>query len=124
MSYHIVEEWVFHGTYNEVVFKIIEQGFKIGGKDDGVNIRHGTALGHGIYTAEGPTAPMNLLLHTSNKYVMLLLSYACYINISYFMLMSFNHIPRVIFVVLFIFYIIMLYYHVVYYNILLLLVNC
>ena len=119
MSYHIVEEWVFHGTYNEVVFKIIEQGFKIGGKDDGVSIRHGTALGNGIYTAEGPTTPMNLLLHTSNKYVMLLLSYACYINISYFMFMSFNHISRVIFVVLSYFillcYIIMLFIIIYYY---------
>jgi hypothetical protein len=42
---------VFHGTSEENFEKIATCGFKIGGQD--VAVRHGSALGPGVYTAIG-----------------------------------------------------------------------
>ena len=63
-----MEEWVFHGTYKDSILNIIEEGFKIGGKDNGVIARHGSSMGQGVYTAEGPMVPMNLLLQNTKRY--------------------------------------------------------
>lgn len=49
------EIWVFHGT--AATYQIAEQGFKVGDQD-GVPAINGTAYGHGVYTATGPTTPM------------------------------------------------------------------
>jgi hypothetical protein len=57
---YIVEEWVFHGTSKDVVLNIVQEGFKIGGKD-GIPVRHGASYGEGVYTAGGPATPMQLV---------------------------------------------------------------
>eukprot|EP01025_Chloroclados_australasicus_P014189 TRINITY_DN16640_c0_g3_i1.p2 TRINITY_DN16640_c0_g3~~TRINITY_DN16640_c0_g3_i1.p2 ORF type:complete len:250 (-),score=19.45 TRINITY_DN16640_c0_g3_i1:614-1363(-) len=46
---------VFHGTPQSNLYKIVEQGFKVGGQ--GVNAVNGTAHGTGVYTSEGPELP-------------------------------------------------------------------
>jgi hypothetical protein len=53
------EVWVFHGCPDaSVVPKIMTEGFKVAGVDDGVPIRNGAAYGNGVYTATGPDTPM------------------------------------------------------------------
>lgn len=52
------ELWVFHGTQSDSVTKIVQIGFKVGGQA-GVPIVHGAALGSGVYTAKGPSTPLN-----------------------------------------------------------------
>ena len=64
------ERWVFHGTDASAVDKIIEEGFKIGGK--GVPIKCGAAYGHGVYTAIDP----DISVHYTKGSKMMLLSVA------------------------------------------------
>ena len=42
--------WVFHGTIDEVVEKIMLEGLKVGGTQ-GIPIRHSQVYGPGIYTS-------------------------------------------------------------------------
>ena len=49
---------VFHGTDDVATCRIITDGFKIGGCDEGVTVKHGRTYGSGVYTATGPSAPM------------------------------------------------------------------
>jgi hypothetical protein len=48
---------VFHGTDETCTRQIICEGFKIGGADDGVGIKHGRCFGPGVYAATGPGTP-------------------------------------------------------------------
>eukprot|EP00045_Choanoeca_perplexa_P003882 m.34142 g.34142 ORF g.34142 m.34142 type:complete len:252 (+) comp12276_c0_seq3:481-1236(+) len=50
------EVWVFHGTSQDAVVNIMQQGFKVGGAD--VRVKNGTSYGKGIYTATGGDTPM------------------------------------------------------------------
>ena len=53
--------WVFHGTALANTPKIMEGGFKVGGKTypDGVfPIANGAVHGQGVYSATGPNTPM------------------------------------------------------------------
>jgi hypothetical protein len=53
-----VEALVFHGTPSlDNVRKIVTHGFKVGGKDEGVGVAHGSAHGLGVYTAISPSTP-------------------------------------------------------------------
>ena len=51
------EIWVFHGTTEDAMKKILEEGFKVGGVDD-IGIANGRVYGNGVYTATGPKTPM------------------------------------------------------------------
>ncbi|GLJ17147.1 hypothetical protein SUGI_0296690 [Cryptomeria japonica] len=53
----VEEMLVFHGTNKDAIEKIIEEGFKIGGQ--GVEVRHGTAYGTGVYTALDPNTSIS-----------------------------------------------------------------
>ncbi|GLJ17149.1 hypothetical protein SUGI_0296770 [Cryptomeria japonica] len=53
----VEEMLVFHGTDKDAIEKIIEEGFKIGGQ--GVEVRHGTVYGSGVYTALDPHTSIN-----------------------------------------------------------------
>jgi hypothetical protein len=48
---------VFHGTDETATHKIVAEGFKVGGYDEGVGIKHGRCFGPGVYTAAGPAVP-------------------------------------------------------------------
>eukprot|EP01043_Picozoa_sp_COSAG02_P052745 COSAG02_NODE_5730_length_4084_cov_2.138269_2_plen_898_part_00 len=53
--------WVFHGSKKENIPKIMEGGFRVGGKTYNGTIfpvANGTAYGQGVYTATGPKTPM------------------------------------------------------------------
>lgn len=50
------ELWVFHGTAEQNIDKIMTAGFKVGG--DTVPVQNGAAHGRGVYTATGPMTPM------------------------------------------------------------------
>lgn len=59
--------WVFHGSAKENLPKIMEGGFKVGGKDYPSSqywkggkfpVANGTAYGQGVYSATGPNTPM------------------------------------------------------------------
>jgi len=53
------EIWVFHGTSSAAtVQSICTGGFKVAGQPGGPPIASGTAYGHGIYAATGPSTPM------------------------------------------------------------------
>jgi hypothetical protein len=55
-----VEALVFHGTPSlDTVRKIVTHGFKVGGKDEGVGVAHGSAHGLGVYTAISPSTPQS-----------------------------------------------------------------
>ena len=52
--------WVFHGpnrSDRSVIDKIMQEGFKVGGRD--VSTANGSAHGRGIYTATGPQTPLS-----------------------------------------------------------------
>ncbi|GLJ15080.1 hypothetical protein SUGI_0246490 [Cryptomeria japonica] len=48
----VLEMFVFHGTDKSAIEKIVQEGFKIGGK--GVSVRNGAVYGTGVYTALDP----------------------------------------------------------------------
>ena len=49
------EKFGFHGTQKHAIDKIFEEGFKIGGRDPGVAVQHGSRFGIGVYLATTPT---------------------------------------------------------------------
>ena len=60
--------WIFHGSAKENLPKIMEEGFKVGGKDYPSSqywkggkfpVAHGTRFGQGVYSATGPDTPMS-----------------------------------------------------------------
>ncbi|KAH9330190.1 hypothetical protein KI387_002298 [Taxus chinensis] len=53
----VEEMLVFHGTDKDAIEKIIEEGFKIGG--EGVEVRHGSVYGKGVYTALDPNTSIS-----------------------------------------------------------------
>ena len=50
----IDEMFVFHGTDELATDQIIDEGFKIGGVDKGINVKNGCSFGPGVYTGCGP----------------------------------------------------------------------
>eukprot|EP01018_Ginkgo_biloba_P039120 Gb_11774 [translate_table: standard] len=61
---------VFHGTDQNAIEKIVQEGFKIGGQ--GVSVRNGSAFGAGVYTALDPDTSVDY----SRGSGMMLLSFA------------------------------------------------
>lgn len=56
---HSTEEtWVFHGTHDFNIGKILMAGFAVGGEDPNVPVLNGRAYGPGVYTATSPVTPM------------------------------------------------------------------
>jgi hypothetical protein len=51
------EFFVFHGTDEVAISKIVKEGFRIGG--EGITIKHGAVYGRGIYTVEDPSVAMS-----------------------------------------------------------------
>ena len=54
---NIEQIWVFHGTNEVSLNRIIVEGFKVGGVDN-ISIINGKNYGNGVYTATGPKTPM------------------------------------------------------------------
>ena len=59
--------WIFHGSDPKNVAAIMEEGFRVGGKDyppashwkgGKFPVANGTAHGQGVYSATGPNTPM------------------------------------------------------------------
>ena len=55
---------VYHGTTLENGKKIMEEGFKVGGRSGHI-AANGTALGCGVYTGIGPDVPLRYSFSTS-----------------------------------------------------------
>lgn len=64
------EKWVFHGSTDDAISIIIQNGFKVGGRDD-IDIRNGAKYGHGVYTATGPKDPVAYSQRARSKQVIL-----------------------------------------------------
>ena len=53
------EVWGFHGSPDaDVVEEIMHYGFKVGGVDEGVPVRHGSVHGKGVYVSISAQDPM------------------------------------------------------------------
>ena len=46
------EVWVYHGTNDENIQKIMSGGFKVGGVDIGIKVHNGSSYGLGKYEYE------------------------------------------------------------------------
>ena len=46
------EVWVYHGTNDENIQKIMSGGFKVGGIDIGIKVHNGSSYGLGKYEYE------------------------------------------------------------------------
>ena len=54
----VSEVWVFHGTVDSNIQKIMLQGFKVGGLEPGITVRNGSSFGFGVYTSRLPGLPI------------------------------------------------------------------
>eukprot|EP00937_MAST-01D_sp_MAST-1D-sp2_P001926 g1926.t1 len=60
--------WVFHGTADANIARIMEDGFQVGGVGS-VPVRNGAAYGNGVYAATGPDTPIGYS-HDSSKVIL------------------------------------------------------
>lgn len=60
-SGEIEELLMFHGTSAATIPLIAKDGFKVGGGDDGVQVKNGAAYGKGVYLSEDPAFAMRYI---------------------------------------------------------------
>ena len=54
----VTETWIFHGSSSAGINGISQQGFKVGGRDKGVDIKNGKVHGFGVYASIAPATAL------------------------------------------------------------------